>query len=157
MPLPVPALRAVLAASAGLLTATAATPAAAAPPAPPNCVVVLDTATVTCYATRAGLRAAVDRLDRTAASSDLGAVWSDGHGGGSQLLFRGSQGCAFRYPEFRTLPAGWNDVASSATGYGGCRIYLYEHTYWQGIFRYADGFVGDLNNFNDRTSSVHFS
>ncbi|MFI6003446.1 hypothetical protein ACIA98_24045 [Streptomyces sp. NPDC051366] len=152
--------RSALALGAAALAVTAAGvgPAAAAEQAPAPraatfCTYIADTGEGGCFATRA--QAA--ELDAQADYKDLGRIWSDSDSGGSEMTFRGSVGCNWRYPEFNDLASmGWNDTVSSAQGIS-CPITLWEHKDFRGAHQTYYGYnayVGD--SMNDKASSISF-
>lgn len=94
-----------------------------------------------------------------ASSVLLGIEYKEVNYSGQSLLIYASSGSgctstrSYGYP---TMPAGWNNVVSSARSYNGCRASHYDYTYYRGDRRLCWGscmYMGDMNN---RTSSIRF-
>lgn len=158
-----------LACSTALLAALA-TPASAATTLP-FCSVSVDTGVVTCAATEDGLRSALTLaaggssggtlVSATATTTYvLGRLYDDANRTGAYFEITASGPCDTSTDvdwELSSLPATWNDRASSFQGYSSCELRVYENTSFGGLSygAYAStDYVGDP--MNDRTSSVRF-
>lgn len=79
------------------------------------------------------------------------------HGGASYWWYGTAGGC-YNGQEYAvaSMPAGWNDVVSSATGYNNCYFEHYEHDNWGGTYVICTFDCPNMVtlNFNDKTSSL---
>lgn len=86
----------------------------------------------------------------------LGVTYSDANGGGSSLTYWGSSGCAGVTFGFATMPSGWSNNVSSATGSNGCWVTLYSATNYGGSRLTCTPWCGGVGSLNDAVKSLLF-
>lgn len=138
------------------------------PDAPTHCTVEVSTvgtgqpqAEPVCFETPAEVDEYLESLRSPSARAALvdvvlGVTYSDANGGGSSLTYWGSSGCAGVTFGFSTMPSGWSNNVSSASGSNGCWVTLYSTTGYGGSRLTCTPWCGSVGGLNDAVKSLVF-